>query len=227
MPTQSKSKSSKRTDTRVSSTSKAMGPLESSSDHESVGVVAFVKETGAPWPEGEAVTLPIGGGNSQQQRAWRLTPQREFLRCLAAALYKERNLRGTVLFRAFRDLVPNYERHLHKVTATSIAGKGYNCWYYKKENPDKDPNAQPYYELAKQVVSRSRSVDVDEVLKHLGSALPQPDAHLVDAAEHDLAEVQLGVDDESLGDVAVAGPIVPGQEPADAGETSAGQEGVA
>jgi hypothetical protein len=127
-----------------------------------------------PWPEGDVVDIPISDGSkSRKQGSWRSTPQREFLRCLTAALYKERRLSGKALSNAFKALVPDYERHLPGVTPKVIATKGYNCSFYEKENPDKDPKALPYYELSKQVVARCRQGGCRrgaEVPRHLAAA---------------------------------------------------------
>jgi hypothetical protein len=160
-----------------------------------------------PWPEGEAINMPkasnrAGGGAAT---SWRSSPEREFLRCLTAALFKDRGLRGKALARAFKDLVPNYDDWLGEVTDKSIEGKGRNSWYYKSEHPDADPEVAPIYELARWVARQGKVVpDLREVLKHVGKVPPVGEAA---AAEERPAELTRS---EELTDAAATD-----EEPAD------------
>ncbi len=125
-----------------------------------------------PWSEGEVIKMPPPY-EARATTNWRSTPQREFLRCVACALYQDRGLRGKTLASTFRELVPDYATHMGgELTDNAISAKAYNSWFYEDENPERDPKVTPYYELARRVVNRGRQVEVEEVLRHIGTMAP-------------------------------------------------------
>jgi len=144
-----------------------------------------------PWEEGAPIKMPPPSKSSTRGGAtnWRSSPEREFLRCLTAALYRERRLRRKSLARAFKDLVPDYDDLLGELKDDTISAKGYNSWFYKSEHPDKNPKTAPIYELAVKVVRRGRRVNVAKVLAHVGKELPaEVEETVTTLAEAKLAE---------------------------------------